>query len=85
MQWIIDNWLLLALGGGMIAMHMFGHGHGHGKGKGGHGGHGGTGGRDGGGCCVGKAGCKAEEEPETAASSIPKTGVSGPADRPDNS
>ena len=34
MQWIIDNWLLLALGGGMIAMHLFGHGHG------GHGGHG---------------------------------------------
>ncbi len=36
MQWIIDNWLLILFGGGMIAMHLFGHGHGHG----GHGGHG---------------------------------------------
>ena len=34
MQWIIDNWLVLLLGGGMIAMHLFGHG------RGGHGGHG---------------------------------------------
>jgi len=32
MQWVIDNWILLALGGGMVAMHLFGHG--------GHGGHG---------------------------------------------
>ena len=29
MQWIVENWLLLAVGGGMIAMHLFGHGHGH--------------------------------------------------------
>ena len=29
MQWIAENWLLLAVGGGMIAMHLFGHGHGH--------------------------------------------------------
>ena len=85
MQWIIENWLLLALGGGMIAMHMFGHGHGHGKGKGGHGGTGGHGSRGGGGCCGGKAGCKAEEEAEISASAIPKTGGSGSADRPDNS
>lgn len=35
MQWIIDNWLLLLIGGGMVAMHLFGHG--------GHGGHGGKG------------------------------------------
>lgn len=35
MQWILDNWILVLFGGGMIAMHMFGHGHG------GHGGHGG--------------------------------------------
>lgn len=38
MQWIVDNWLILLLGGGMVAMHLFGHGHGHGRG--GHGGHG---------------------------------------------
>lgn len=37
MEWVLDNWFLLLFGGGMIAMHMFGHG-GHGKsgGKGGH-------------------------------------------------
>jgi uncharacterized membrane protein len=29
MQWIIENWLLLLVGGGMLAMHLFGHGHGH--------------------------------------------------------
>lgn len=34
MQWIVDNWLILLLLGGMLAMHLFGHGHG------GHGGHG---------------------------------------------
>lgn len=28
MQWIVENWLLLLLGGGMIAIHLFGHGHG---------------------------------------------------------
>lgn len=33
MEWIQDNWLILLLGGGMVAMHLFGHGHG------GHGGH----------------------------------------------
>ena len=38
MQWIVDNWLILLLGGGMVAMHLFGHGHGgHGGGHGGHG------------------------------------------------
>lgn len=31
MQWVIDNWLLVLLGGGMLAMHLFGHGHGHGR------------------------------------------------------
>ena len=38
MEWLLDNWVLVLFGGGMIAMHMFGHG-GHGKsgGKGGHG------------------------------------------------
>jgi len=35
MQWIVDNWIWLALGGGMLALHMFGHGKG-GHGKGGH-------------------------------------------------
>lgn len=38
MQWLAENWLLLLLGGGMIAMHLFGHGRGHGGC--GHGGHG---------------------------------------------
>jgi len=34
MQWVTENWLILLLGGGMIAMHLFGHGHGgHGKSK----------------------------------------------------
>ncbi|KKM71747.1 hypothetical protein LCGC14_1427490 [marine sediment metagenome] len=32
MQWVIDNWIWIALGVGVIALHMFGHG--------GHGGHG---------------------------------------------
>ena len=35
MQWVLDNWVWLLLGGGMIAMHLFGHG-GHG-GRGSHG------------------------------------------------
>jgi len=37
MQWITDNWIWLALGGGMLAMHLFGHrkgGHGQGQAKG---------------------------------------------------
>jgi hypothetical protein len=25
MQWITENWLLILLGGGLIAMHLFGH------------------------------------------------------------
>jgi len=33
MQWIAENWMLLLLVGGMVAMHLFGHGHGHGKQK----------------------------------------------------
>ena len=33
MQWVIDNWVLVLLGGGMVAMHLFGHGHGHGHGR----------------------------------------------------
>ena len=32
MQWLAENWFLVLIGGGMIAMHLFGHG--------GHGGHG---------------------------------------------
>jgi len=32
MQWITENWLLLLFGGGMLAMHLFGHGHGHKRG-----------------------------------------------------
>jgi len=26
MQWIAENWFLLLFGGGMLAMHLFGHG-----------------------------------------------------------
>lgn len=34
MQWILENWFLILIGGGMIATHLFGHGHGgHGKKK----------------------------------------------------
>ena len=32
MQWIIENWLLLLVGGGFVALHLFGHGHGHKRG-----------------------------------------------------
>jgi hypothetical protein len=32
MQWLLDNWIWVLLGGGMVAMHLFGHGK--------HGGHG---------------------------------------------
>lgn len=35
MEWVLDNWVWLLLGGGMVAMHLFGHG-----GHGGHGSHG---------------------------------------------
>lgn len=33
MQWLLDNWILVLLVGGMIGMHLFGH-----RGHGGHGG-----------------------------------------------
>jgi len=41
MEWLTENWIWVALIGGMFAMHMFGHG--------GHGGHGGKRGGCGGG------------------------------------
>lgn len=41
MEWLTENWIWVALIGGMIAMHLFGHG--------GHGGHGGNHGSRGGG------------------------------------
>lgn len=28
MQWLAENWFLVLFGGGMIAIHLFGHGHG---------------------------------------------------------
>jgi hypothetical protein len=34
MEWLTQNWIWVALIGGMIAMHLFGH-----RGHGGHGGH----------------------------------------------
>jgi hypothetical protein len=59
MQWLIDNWLLLALGGGMVAFHLVGHGK--------HGRHGASAGGGGGGCCGGggkqEASAKADAEP----------------------
>ncbi|MBW6507798.1 MAG: hypothetical protein K0B00_13795 [Rhodobacteraceae bacterium] len=56
MQWLIDNWFLVLLGGGMIAMHLFGHGS-HGS----HGSHGGSGG-----CCNKKAPADATDTPVEA-------------------
>lgn len=55
MQWILNNWLILALVGGMLFMHFSGHGCGghSGHGRGGHG-HGHGGGSGGGGGCGGK-------------------------------
>ncbi len=35
MNWLAENWILVLLGGGMVAMHLFGHGHGGKSGKGG--------------------------------------------------
>ena len=60
MEWVLDNWFLLLFGGGMIAMHMFGHGHG---GHGGGGGGGGCGGQR-------KDAAKAEPTAETIAPPI---------------
>jgi len=42
MQWLTDNWFLVLLGGGMVAMHLF-HGHGGHGGHGSHGSHGSSG------------------------------------------
>ena len=47
MEWISENWIWLALGFGMVAMHMFGHGHGSRGSQ--HAGHAKAG--HGGGCC----------------------------------
>jgi hypothetical protein len=48
LQWVVENWVLVLFGGGMIAMHLFGH-RGHGS-KGG-----------GGGCCGGKTNPKQKD------------------------
>jgi hypothetical protein len=72
MQWISDNWLLLLLGGGMLAMHLFGHGK-----RGGHGGHGG--GKGGGGCCGGRK-APDKPEPELSTTTIPPSGPKTGAD-----
>lgn len=52
MEWFAENWILILLGGAMVAMHLFGHGHGsgHKKGPAGNEGHGRTGTRAAG-CC----------------------------------
>lgn len=47
MQWLLDNWVWVLFGGGMIGMHLFGHGK-HGGGK------------SGGGCCGESAPVKPE-------------------------
>jgi hypothetical protein len=57
MEWLLNNWVLVLFGGGMIAMHLFGHGHG------GHGGRGGCGGQR-------KDAAKAEPTAETIAPPI---------------
>ncbi len=36
MQWVQENWIWILLGGGMIAMHLFGHGKHGGNAKSGH-------------------------------------------------
>ena len=33
MQWVLENWLLIVVGGGMGAMHVFGHSHGNKTGR----------------------------------------------------
>lgn len=69
MQWITENWLLLLLGGGMLAMHLFGHGK-HG-GKGGH-------------ARRGARKPDAEAEPEVSKMVIPKSGGEKSTNPPDN-
>jgi len=42
MEWLVENWVLVLVFGGMAAMHLFGHGHGghkHGKATKRHGAH----------------------------------------------
>jgi len=59
MEWLLDNWIIVALFGGMAAMHLVGH-------RRGGGGHGCCGG---GGHSEGKAGrCEKEENAEDAMS-----------------
>ncbi len=77
MQWVLDNWLVLLLVGGMFAMHL---GHGMHGGKGGHGaGKGDAGGAGGGGCkstghkCCG--GHKEKPESELEAETDAPTGT----------
>lgn len=38
MEWLVENWVIVLLLGGMAAMHLFGHSHGHGHGGHKHGG-----------------------------------------------
>ena len=68
MEWLASNWVLLALLGGCIAMHLFGHGR--------HGSHGGHGARAGGGhgCC---SGGPDEKEKKPSDASVPSTDVPG--------
>ena len=76
MQWLAENWLLVLLGGGMVAMHLFGHGHGHGHGHGGHGGGKGGGGGHGG-CGAKKSADDSAAEP-TAVSTDESAGSARP-------
>lgn len=58
MNWLAENWIWVLLGGGMVAMHLFGH-----RGHGGHGGHGGS--------CGGGHGNPKKEPAEAADGSRP--------------
>lgn len=33
MDWLVDNWIWVALVAAFFALHLFGHGHGHGRGR----------------------------------------------------
>ncbi len=68
MEWIAENWILVLLGGAMVAMHLFGHGHGHKKGHADNEGHGRAEPRAAG-CCGSHGG---ERENETGGNDEPR-------------
>lgn len=70
MQWITENWLLILLGGGMVAMHLFGHGK-----------HGGKGGHD----HRGAKNSARDDEADASKTTIPKSGKQTSTKPPDES